>query len=277
MLHRAYLSVPASEISTFTDADLFGQLASKLPFPLELTQRAAWAYQIEHLRHLARELPSAHFFMEFLIPRMGRRIDLVAIYRGIAFVIEYKLGATHFERSSLEQVYGYALDLKYFHEGSHNLPIVPILVATEGTSSDESHPIWDDDGTAKPLKASPSKLATVITKIAMATAAPSLNPLEWVASVYRPTPTIVEAAQALYQGHAVEEISRSEAGAKNLTRTATCVAEAIEAAKRDNRKIICFLREYRGLARPSRVLRSPPPARELTVTSTQSFCPAMGH
>jgi hypothetical protein len=39
----------------------------------------------------------------------------------------------------------------------------------------------------------------------------------------------------------VEEISRSEAGAQNLTRTAEYVAAAIETAKRNSRKIICFI------------------------------------
>lgn len=39
----------------------------------------------------------------------------------------------------------------------------------------------------------------------------------------------------------MEEISRSEAGAQNLTRTADYVAEAIESAKREGQKIICFI------------------------------------
>jgi hypothetical protein len=42
--------------------------------------------------------------MEFLNPRMGRRADLVVVYAGIIFVVEYKLGASQFERSSLNQV-----------------------------------------------------------------------------------------------------------------------------------------------------------------------------
>jgi demethoxyubiquinone hydroxylase (CLK1/Coq7/Cat5 family) len=38
------------------------------------------------------------------------------------------------------------------------------------------------------------------------------------------------AAQALYQGHRVEEITRSDAGAKNLSQTAACLSEIIEDA-----------------------------------------------
>lgn len=179
--------------------------------------------------------------MEFLIPRMGRRVDLIVIFGGVIFVVEYKVGARYFDRSGLEQVYGYGLDLKYFHDTSHARPIVPILVATKADHPVEQDPYWDRDGLAKPLKASPAQLAITIHHIVAALDAPSLDPLAWVAGRYRATPTIVEAAQALYRGHDVEEISRSEAGAENLTRTADYVAKAIEAAKSRRQKIICFI------------------------------------
>lgn len=129
-MDRAYLSIAAESVPHESDSALFGELAKKLPFALEPTQTAAWEYQIQHLRQLAVDLPHAHFFMEFLIPRMGRRADLIILHAGIIFVVEYKLGARQFDRSSLDQVYGYGLDLKHFHETSHDRPVVPILVAT---------------------------------------------------------------------------------------------------------------------------------------------------
>ena len=67
------------------------------------------------------------------------------------------------------------------------------------------------------------------------------DPLAWAHSSYKPTPTIVEAAQALCRGHDVHEISCSEAGAENLSRTAAYIAEVIEQAKRERRKAICFV------------------------------------
>lgn len=179
--------------------------------------------------------------MEFLIPRMGRRADLILLTNGIVFVIEYKLGASQFDRSSLNQVYGYGLDLKHFHETSHDLPIVPILVATQAPHSDELHVQWDDDDLARPLSVNAAGLLQAIHHVCLIRNSSPINASTWEAGRYRPTPTIVEAAQALYRGHAVEEISRSEAGAENLTRTAEYVANAIEAAKRNKRKIICFI------------------------------------
>lgn len=58
---------------------------------------------------------------------------------------------------------------------------------------------------------------------------------------YCPTPTIVEAALALYGGHAVEEISRSDASAVNLSRTSTLLSRIICNAREQSRKSICFV------------------------------------
>lgn len=241
MMNRAYLSIAAANVHIASDSEIFGVLAKKLPFALEPSQTAAWEYQITHLRQLANDLPGAHFFLEFLIPRMGRRADLVVLYAGIIFVVEYKLGARQFDRSSLDQVYGYGLDLKHFHETSHDRPVVPILVATEATGGVAQSLQWESDNLARPLRSDPPSLATIISRIADAGQCKAIDPNSWVAGRYRPTPTIVEAAQALYRGHNVEEISRSEAGTDNLTRTADYVEQAINTAKREHRKIICFV------------------------------------
>jgi hypothetical protein len=240
-MDRAYVSMSAHEIGAASGAEILGQLAHKLPFAIEPTQRAAWEYQIGHLRTLAAELPSAHFFMEFLIPRMGRRADLIVLQNGIIFVVEYKLGAHRFDRSSTDQVYGYGLDLKHFHETSHKPRIVPILVATEAPGGLEQSFIWDDDDLARPLRVNTRELALAINHACRMCEATPIDPAQWIAGRYHPTPTIVEAAQALYRGNDVEEISRSEAGTENLTRTSDYVANAIDMAKLQRRKIICFI------------------------------------
>lgn len=240
-MDRSYISIAASNVSGLSHAELIGQLALKLPFAVEPTQRAAWEYQIQHLRELAELLPTAYFCLEFLIPRMGRRADLIVLHAGIVFVVEYKLGARQFDRSSLDQVYGYGLDLKHFHETSHELPIVPILVATEASSGPIPNIEWDSDELAKPLATNSQNLGNLIAEVGGRWGTSSIEPSAWLTGRYRPTPTIVEAAQALYRGHAVEEISRSEAGAENLTRTADYVAQEIEAAKHNRHKVICFI------------------------------------
>ena len=67
----------------------------------------------------------------------------------------------------------------------------------------------------------------------------SINAIEWENSVYNPTPTIIQAAQALFAGHKVETITKN--GAENLTTTTTYVINAIATAKRENKKIVCFV------------------------------------
>ena len=240
-MKRSYVSIAAADLFRTSDTELLGQLAANLPFAVEPTQRSAWEFQITHLRQLAADLPLAHFCIEFLIPRMGRRADLIVVHAGIIFVVEYKLGARHFDRSSLDQVYGYGLDLKHFHETSHALPVVPILVATEATAASRTGLQWDRDQLARPIECDTQALSICIKEVSRELGALPVISAQWIAGRYKPTPTIVEAAQALYRGHAVEEISRSEAGAENLTRTADYVAQAIDTAKREHHKVICFI------------------------------------
>lgn len=101
--------------------------------------------------------------------------------------------------------------------------------------------MWDKDQLAHPLGLTPEELAPTINFISRVWGDSTLEPHLWQAGRYRPTPTIIEAAQALYRGHSVDEISRSEAGAENLTRTADYIFKVIEAAKARRRKAICFI------------------------------------
>ena len=217
-----------------------GALASHLPFALEPTQREAWRYEIAHLQRLTRELGEFDLFLEFLIPRMGRRVDSVLVYQGIVFALEYKVGETTHSTAAMGQALGYALDLKNFHETSHALPIVPIVVATHASVSGELG-TWSADQIMTPFCVNADGLAAVIRAIAGVHFGPAVDAAAWANGRYKPTPTIIEAAQALYRGHNVEEISRSEAGAENLSVTSGYIAGVIDHAKRNGRKAICFV------------------------------------
>lgn len=63
----------------------------------------------------------------------------------------------------------------------------------------------------------------------------------WGNSRYAPTPTIIEAAQALYRNHSVDDISRNDAGAQNLTETTAAISRIIDDCKVNGRKAICFV------------------------------------
>lgn len=115
---------------------VLGELTSEFPFAIEPTQTKAWQVQI---RHLQRVLPPfrerGKVYFEYDVPRMGKRIDVVLLIDHLLFVIEYKVGERTYPRHAILQAWDYALDLKNFHETSHHLSIVPVLIATDAKPS----------------------------------------------------------------------------------------------------------------------------------------------
>lgn len=239
---RSYYSASLGEFLSADPRAILGLLVASHGYSVEDLQRNAWVAQISILRSLfAQETnPDGHLFFEFAIPRMGRRVDLVITYMRLVFIVEFKVGETEYPRYALDQAYDYALDLKNFHSGSHHRSLVPILVATE------ANPIigatfWSTDSVCEPLTANKDNLLNVMRDVALRCSEPDISPCEWESSEYRPTPTIIEAAQALYRGHSVEEISRSDSGAINLGRTALAIGKVIDRAKSNGEKAICFV------------------------------------
>ena len=131
---RAWYSALTSDFLLASPDAIVGQLSRNSNFAIEQTQMEAWLTQIEVLKATLSDgdvsacLPGAIFF-EFVIPRMGRRIDVVVVTGPIVFAIEFKTGSLQFENSGVEQVWDYALDLKNFHATSHHAAIIPIFVS----------------------------------------------------------------------------------------------------------------------------------------------------
>jgi hypothetical protein len=229
-----------AELAAADPQAVLGALAGRLNFPLEPAQREAWRYEIVHLAELGAALPEATIFLEFAIPRMGRRADAVVLAGGLVFVLEYKVGATGFARHAVEQVHGYALDLKSFHATSHDRRIVPILIAT-GAPPQPIALGCATDGVATPVCLAAGDLLPTLRQMLAASGGAGDDAEAWAAGGYRPTPTIIEAAQALFRGHEVAEISRNEAGAENLTRTADAIGRIIADAHANHRRALCFV------------------------------------
>jgi hypothetical protein len=212
-----------------------------LPFPVEPAQRVAWQFEISHLQKLGAALPDVHIFLEFAIPRMGRRADAVVLIGGLVFVLEYKVGERSFPHHAIEQVHGYALDLKNFHVTSHDKAIIPLLISTEAPPQQLGLGFWAADRVHAPIKVNSGDVLPTIQRMVNAGDGTDFSAAEWANGHYRPTPSIIEAAEALYRGHDVTEISRSEAGAENLTRTAAAIENVVESMKMTGGKAICFV------------------------------------
>ena len=241
-MRRAYYSKAIPDFLIDTDEAILGRLVQGDAMALEATQRDAWLEQIHILKTVLAGRADGTIYFEYVIPRLGRRIDAILLLGAIVFVIEFKVGEAHFTRHASDQVLDYALDLKHFHEGSHNVHVAPILVATDAHDAPLAIALdGHQDNTFNVICATPATLNSVIQQVMDLVSAPHVNSQAWEDARYCPTPTIVEAATALYGGHQVEDISRSDAGARNLTVTSATVSEIIREARETRSKIICFV------------------------------------
>jgi hypothetical protein len=232
-----------SSINSFLSASpdsIIGRLTVNSDFSVVPTQRDAWLMQIHLLQqHLAGL--GGFVFLEFAIPRMGRRIDAVLLIDQVIFAVEFKVGECTFDRSAIDQVWDYSLDLKNFHEGSHSATIVPILVATGVESTPVIEILSDADKVYRPIATNAHQFRCVLDRLLLAVKDTPINAQQWFRAPYHPTPTIVEAARALYAQHSVEALARFDAGAKNLRTTSRRVEELIDDARAHHRKAICFV------------------------------------
>lgn len=246
-MSRAYYH---SDIERFLAADaalVLGTLAERAGRggPIEPSQLDAWAVQIALLKltFSAADHRSGHIFFEYAVPRLGKRIDVVLVHRGVLFILEFKVGATTYASHAVEQAWDYALDLKNFHEGSHDKQICPVLVATQApaTMSVVRHSARQD-GVLVPMCTNGDGLSQLLLTVAQEVNGTAFDAHAWDSGRYKPTPTIIEAALSLYAGHGVAEISRTDAGAKNLSDTSGAIEALIAQCRQSgNRKAICFV------------------------------------
>jgi hypothetical protein len=243
MNSRAYYADLIEDFLDRSSDEVIGILARGDSFSVEASQRDAWIAQIEILREaLIPYRCHGKVYFEYSIPRLGKRIDVVALIDHVLFVIEFKVGETQFSASATDQVWDYALDLKNFHETSHEIALAPILVATKSKSTVSTLAATAQrDGLLLPIHATAEGLAQVIASALDFCDGPIVKPDQWERGRYHPTPTIIEAAIALYSGHAVTDISRSDACAVNLSQTSEAISEIIRSSRALSRKSICFL------------------------------------
>ncbi len=241
-MKREYYSSSVTDFLNTRPNEILGQLAQSNPFTLEPTQKSAWTEQISILQRVLTNWNGKIYF-EYAIPRMGKRIDVVLIIGPVIFVLEFKIGEKDFTTSALDQVTDYGLDLKNFHESSYVHFIVPVLIAT---AARHATPVVcltpQNDKLLFPIRCTVDLLNKVIEDVlGFAADEPDIDPGVWERGRYCPTPTIIEAALALYKGHDVSDISRSDALATNLSLTSDAVDKVIRVTKENSQKAICFV------------------------------------
>jgi hypothetical protein len=156
-------------------------------------------------------------------------------------VLEFKVGAATFDRVAIDQVWDYSLDLKNFHETSVLAAIVPILIATEANAPPPSRLDVDADNVYRPISVGSSDIRGVIDMAIRDITGDGVDLNAWPQGRYRPTPTIIEAARALYANHSVEAIAKLEAGKDDLRVTTERIDQIVDEALGGRRKVICFV------------------------------------
>ncbi len=239
-MRRFYYSDTIIDFLKRSDEEILGTISKNTEFSTELTQKDSWLAQIEILKGVLKPLDGMLYF-EFSIPRMGRRIDVVLIINNVIFVLEFKVGEKNYTSQNIDQVWDYALDLKNFHETSEAHLIAPVLISTKAPNSFISVVATHEDQVLLPIKTNSESLKDVIKSTLDFADGANINIESWVSGRYAPTPTIIEAALALYNGHDVSQISKSDASATNLSLTSKTLSDIIYKAKSENRKCICFV------------------------------------
>ena len=239
MSRREYYIDSIKNFIVADEENILGQLLIHDEFETSDLQKLAWKAEIQILKFQLEEFRGDVIF-EYTIPRMGHRVDTVCIIEGIVFLFEFKVGDNEYKKTTIDQVMDYALDLKYFHEESKRRYIVPICVSTKASVQKNEYNCCSD-GIYNAILCNENNIGDNIHNILLQVRDKTLAGRTWIDSRYAPTPTIIEAAQSLYRNHGVDDISRNDAGAKNLTITTKAISNIIEDCKKNNRKAICFV------------------------------------
>jgi hypothetical protein len=233
----------AADTGTFLSAgpdQILGEITRNSPYSVETQQRDAWVSQISILRRALGGIPGA-VFLEFDVPRLGSRLDAAFISGPAIFPIEFKVGEEGFKRDHINQVWDYALDLENFHRASHGAPIFPILVCTCASVSDSAFAGSHPNGAHRPARCNSDGLRHLLLAGLQTAQGSPIDPEEWGNSPYEPTPTIIQAAQALYAQHSVEAITRREASGRQLKLTSARIEGLVEETRHNCRKAILFV------------------------------------
>lgn len=242
-----------NEIKDFlneSENSILGILSRNYHGTVQSTQTDAWLEEIIIIQNLLKSLNNidGQIIFEYDIPRLGKRIDVTLLINGIIFCLEFKVGESRILEADVDQVLDYALDLKYFHKFSSDKIIVPILIATNYKSSTSiiAMSVYNDK-VVNPLVTGKDGLLKLINEVLVKFPNETSIDNNWVISPYAPTPTIIEAAKALYKNHSVENITRHEADDVFIDRTIAYILTVIKKSKENKEKVFALLLEFRVL------------------------------
>lgn len=239
----------ANDVAGFLDVstdDILGRLATQVGLEHrgdEAQQIRAWRIQIDLLKSTLSTCGTRNWgvLLELPLLRLGRRIDTIILVNDWVVCIEFKIGATRFAATDLEQANDYALCLRDFHGASRGRKVVPVLCADLALDETCRAGIDFIDDVSECQHVNAARLIDTLTSVASHANGAQINWFSFDEASYNPTPDIVSAARGLYAGHAVNEIGRADAPAHALQKTAERLREITEKARTEKKKTICFV------------------------------------
>jgi hypothetical protein len=236
----------SDSITTFLSRnikEIVGSLSLESQHDINEETTKSWVEEIQTLQEtLCAYSGRGSLYFEYNIPRMGRRADVIVLIDGVVFVLEYKTSEQKFSREALVQVWDYAIDLKNFQEGSLTRILVPIVVAPQEKDSNCCLELKHfEDNVYEPLKVNAKQLSKAFSQVlSIVDHHPQTTQEDdsWAKSGYSPTPTIIEAAIALYEENSVEDITRHGG---DIDKASEELTKIIDYCRDNNRKAICFI------------------------------------
>ena len=246
MSNRCLYTATFSEFLSKEPLAVLGALHNNFHGDALTTTDEAWMGEIEVMQQVLEpwKEEQGQIVFEYDIPRLGKRIDVVLLLRGMIFCLEFKVGKKEEFQAGIEQVMDYALDLKNFHLFSHDRKIVPILIPTKYKEyTTVFQPSVYNDDIYNPMITGEEYLQELIAMVLEHAGAKREDGVidNWLISPYAPTPTIIEAARTLYENHSVEDITRHEADKVSTDTTINYILQVIHQSKEKQQKSICFV------------------------------------
>ena len=242
---RYYYSDTISMFLTRKPEEIIGKLTLASQHDINDETSNSWVEEIVSLKNILEPYKDrGSVYFEYNIPRMGRRADVILVIDEIIFILEYKTADSRFTHDARTQVWDYALDLKNFQEGSLKRIIIPVLVApSEKDKNCTFNLLHFEDNVYEPLQTNNNRLAEAIS-LPMAQIPHEIVPHSderddtWAISGYEPTPTIIEAAVALYEENTVEDITKHGG---DIDKASKELIRIIDYCRTNSRKAICFI------------------------------------
>lgn len=241
-IERYYYSDKIEDFYTKSPDCILGELTRKTVHDINRKTTNSWNEEIDILKKvIAKYAGQGSIFFEYNIPRMGKRADVILLINNIVIVLEFKTAEQKSSYESIMQVWDYALDLKNFHEGSLNRPIIPILVVTHEKDYKLQLTLKPyEDNVYSPIICNASRLNECIDKVFTNVhyIGDDFNDIQWANSGYEPTPTIIEAAVALYEHHTVKDITKHGG---DIDKASEQLRNIINRCRENKRKAVCFI------------------------------------